>query len=102
MLQPCLELAHREPPDLRDSDSFDAHVERFGLELGAAAAGAGDEAAVAREQNTDVGLVTPLLHPAEKSAHPRPSLPVMAVRAFVRAGARLAVEQPRALGFGHL
>ncbi len=105
LLQPSLELAHREPSGLRDSNSVDAHVERFGLELGAAAGGAGDEAAVACEQDPDVGLVAPLLHPAEKSAHPRPSLPIIAVRAIPRALARavtrLAVEQPRALGLGH-
>ncbi len=92
LLQPSLELAHREPSGLRNSDSFDAHVERLGLELGAAASGAGYEAAVACEEDPDVGLVAPLLHPAEKSAHPRPSLPVIAVRAVVAAVSRLAVE----------
>ena len=73
------------------------HVERRGLQLGAAARRTGDEPPIFRQQNSDVSLVAPSFEPLEEAVHARPLVFVpLAARTFV------AVEQPGALLVGQL
>src|SRR5689334_4511415 len=70
--KPCRQVAYRYLTNVGDRLLVNAYIECFRLELSAVADGAGNEAPILREQNSDVGLVPFALEPAKESSHSRP------------------------------